>query len=56
MMVLDSEGDIVDSLYVGDEHYVFFKGRYIYNGKIWGLYDVGRMYPYTICMILKMGS
>lgn len=39
MMVLDSEGDIVDSLYVGDEHYVFFKGRYIYNGKIWGLYD-----------------
>ncbi|MCQ2100910.1 MAG: hypothetical protein MJZ10_11455 [Fibrobacter sp.] len=39
MMVLDSEGDIVDSLHVGDEHYVFFKGRYIYNGKIWGLYD-----------------
>ena len=39
MRIVDREEMVVDSLYVGDEHYVFFKGRYIYNGKIWGLYE-----------------
>lgn len=39
MMVLDSEGDIVDSLYVGDEHYVFLKA------------DISIMEKYGACMM-----